>query len=362
MNRFSASLLCALCFVASGCEVPSVVGGGRAPVELVRCDDPEALAAWRAARTALQRGDDRAALPLLKSAVARCPDLVRAHCAYQDAAGRLGGPAASEMAAFYADFSGGSAPLPSYLLARLAETAYAQANELSRILSKYPSFAWAHLSMARISRGQGRLSESLRRFGDAFRKDSSMAEAQRERAQVLVELGRNQEAAVDYQAYLAARPGDVDAARELVALLLYGLDRVDQAMHWISMLEAGGDRSISLRMDRAAALWRSDRLRAAVEGYLEILAEAPDNARAALNVGLLYYEVVPQSEGMRASCWPRARAAFQMFMEHSEATDGHEQFERTWAVPYRLRRIDDALGQPSAGAPKLVDLRWPDGI
>ena len=101
--------------------------------------------------------------------------------------------------------------------------------------------------------------------------------------------------------------------------------------------------------------------RAAVEGYVSILEEEPGNARAALNVGLLYYEVVPQDDAGRRARWPQARAAFRMFLAAAEPSDGHERFERTWAVPYRLRQIEALLGPAPPQPPQLGALRWQQG-
>lgn len=362
MNRRCAALWCFILvgLAAGGCAAP----GGEAvqPSLADPCDDLDAVAAWREARAAIVAGDDASALPLLKLAVSRCPELVRAHCSYQDAARRLGGVAEEEMTTFYAGLRGEGSAVPAYMRARLAETAYAQANDLKQILSKHRGFAWAHLSLARVNRGQGRLSESLAGFRRALQLDASLVEAARELAQVLAELGRTKEAAVAYESYLKARPGDRDAACEYVGLLLYRLGRIGAAKEWIDRLQAAGDRSIALRMDEAAASWRSGLHRAAAETYVGILSEQPDNALAALNVGLLYYEVVPTDEASRRVCWPRARAAFQMFQEGAATRDGHEQFEQTWAVPYRLRVIGDLIGAGSGRAPSVADLGWPEGL
>lgn len=359
MITLRATLAGVLLVVAHGCGAPG--GGGRAPAALREdgCEDAAALAAWREAQQLALPDEDAAALPLLKKACARCPDLVRAHCAYQDVARRLGGRAAADMAASYPPGAGGDSPVRDYLRARLAETAYAQANELQKILDEHPRFAWAHLSLARVNRGQGRLSESLGGFVLAARNDASLVEATLERGQVLAELGRVKEAAVAYEAYLTSRPGDPAAAREYVALLLYQLGRAEAALEWISKLEAGGDRSLELRMDRAAAYWRQGKHRAAAEGYLSILAAEPRAARAALNVGLLYYEVVPRDDADRDRFWPGARAAFRMFLANTAAQDGHEQFEKTWAVPHRLQRIERRIGAAPVEPPTMSALRWP---
>src|SRR5690606_3023188 len=148
----------------------------------------------------------------------------------------------------------------------------------------------------RVNRGQGRLSEALVNIDQAIANDAALMEARLERAQVLTELGRDEEAAVEYRTYWNQNSRDTAAAREYITLLLYRLARVDEALALIDLLEQFGEKSPSLRMDRAAALWRGKQPQAAIEIYLEILRADPTRARAALNIGLLYYEIVPQSE------------------------------------------------------------------
>ena len=330
--------------LAAACQTgPRRVEGAIDPRVYEVCDDPAGTVAWEAAQAALARGDDGAALPLLRDCVERCPRLVRAHRAYQDAALRVGGDAARAMQAFYAAAAEESPNVRDYLRARLAETSYAQSNALQQILGRDPSFAWAHLSLARVNRRQGRL-----------------LQARLERAQVLAELGREEEAAVDYRAYLRGRPDDEDAMRAFVTLLLYRLGRVDEAMVLLDRLEAAHPGSAELRMDRAAALWYAGRTRDAVEAYLAVLRDEPHRARAALNIGYLYYEVAPGNEVERLRFWPCARAAFRLFLERVEPKDGHEQFERTLAVPYRLEVIDELLGPDLRASVVLDDLRWPE--
>lgn len=337
-------------------------GGGGNPDAYTACDDPVGRAAWQEARMALARGDQVAALPHLVAATGQCPDLVRAHIAYQDVARTVGGEAEQTMVDFYvkaADATAeGPSPVPAYMRARLAETAYAQSNALDAILDKHETFAWGHLSRGRVNRGQGRLSEALQNLDRAISIDDGLIEARLERAQVLVELGRDMEAAVEYKVYWNANPADTDAAREYLTLLLYRLEgRVDEALQLIDNLQQS-DQSLELRMDRAAALWRGGRAEAAVGVYLEILEQDSKMARAALNIGLIYYEVAPREEVDKIRFWPKARAAFQLFMQRSRPEDGHEQFERTWAVPYRLRRINELIG-PATMAASVDQLRWP---
>ena len=267
------------------------------------------------------------------------------------------------MVAMYTrDDSAPPTPVAAYLRARLADTAYAQSNALDEILAGDDSFAWAHLSKARVNRSQGRLADALASFELALVNDPKLQEARRERAEVLVDLGRFEEAAVDYAAYLRRGSNlDPEAARGYLEVLIYRIGRLDEALEYLNLLQANGVNNAELRMHRAAIDWRGGRPQQAVEGYLGVLRERPDTARAALNIGLLYYEVIPQNDADRQLYWPRARAAFQLFLAHSEPTDGHEQFERTWGVPFRLHRIDELLGAGAAALPTLDALTWPGG-
>lgn len=350
-----------LMLLSASCELFQG-GGGGTQTSYSECADAESHEAWGRAQLEVRAGRDALALPLLQLVTSKCPDLLRAHIAYQDAAKRLGGEHEQAMVDFYVKAperdQGEPSPVPGYLRARLAETAYAQSNALDQILANHATFAWGYLSRGRVNRGQGRLSEALQSYDKAIANDAGLLEARLERAQVLTELGRDEEAAVEYKTYVRETPSDSVAVREYITLLLYRLARTDDALLYLDLLEQRGEKSLSLRMDRAAAQWRGKRLQAAVETYLEILTAEPANARAALNIGLLYYEIVPEGDEAKLRFWPKARAAFELFLQRSVPADGHEQFERTWAVPYRLRRISELLG-PATAAAKLDDLYWP---
>lgn len=344
----------------ASCSLFGGVGGSNGAA-YTECSNAEGRSAWTEAQMALASGDQQTALPHLVVATSKCPDMVPAHIAYQDLAKSLGGDVEQAMVDFYTKMperaADGASPVPAYMRARLADTAYSQSNDLLEILKMHPSFGWGYLSLGRVNRGQGRLSEALQNLDQAISVDNGLIEARLERAQVLTELGRKEEAALEYKFYWGANPADAVAGREYLALLLYRLARVDQAKVVLASLKLT-DQSLSLRMDEAAVLWRDHNSKAAIEAYLDILQEDPTMARAALNIGLLYYEVVPKEEVDKIRFWPKARAAFQIFMQRSDPKDGHEQFERTWAVPYRLRRIDELLG-PTTTVPSLDMLRTP---
>jgi tetratricopeptide (TPR) repeat protein len=342
------------------CALTGVTKGGDGAAYEV-CSSPEGRSAWGEAQMAFANGDDATALAHLVVATRECPDFVRAHTEYQDLARRLGGAYEQAMVDFYMQMperaSEDASPVPAYMRARLADTAYAQANALDQILREHADFGWGYLSRGRVHRGQGRLSEALVDLDRAILADGGLMEARLERAQVLTELGRDEEAALEYKFCWDANPADLDAGREYLALLLYRLGRVSQAKVVLATLKLS-DQSQSLQMDEAAVLWRDGKLEAAIETYLSVLAQEPRMARAALNIGLLYYEVLPKDDADKARHWPKALAAFELFMERSDPEDGYEQFERTWAVPFRMQRILARVG-PLSTPPTLDMLRPP---
>lgn len=340
---------------------PPVAPEGVDPTRFSVAQDPVGQQAWEQARQCLARGERAAALPLLQQAVQRCPDLVRAHLAYQDAARSEGGAALQAMLDYYRTLPDRDSPVPAYCRARLAETAYSQGTALQAIVAKHPTFAWGHLSLARVARRKGQLLQAIDGFRAASHRDPDLTEARLERAQVLAEVGRNEEAAVDFETYLAAEPADHTARRAFAELAIYRLGRIDRAMQLLDQLEQAMPGDLSVRMDRAAAQWLGGDPRSAVGTYLAVLAAKPDDARALLNVGLLYYEVLPKEPSERPLYWPKARAAFRLFLAAPPPQDGHEQFERTLAVPFRLDVIAEVLGPAPDQPPQLAELQLPGG-
>ncbi|MBL8754374.1 MAG: tetratricopeptide repeat protein [Planctomycetes bacterium] len=321
--------------------------------------EPATQALFQQARDHLAAGDVARGIEVLRRVVAQAPNFVRAHIAWQDAAKRAGGQELQAMVDHYAALSASGSVVAGYMKARLAETPYAQRNALEELLRQDPSFAWAHLSLARVTRRQGRFVPALEAYEAALVHDPSLHEARHERAQVLAELGRDAEAAIDYRAYLAVQPDDTTALRDFVTLLLYRLGRIDEAIELLARLEGRLPGDLSVRMDRAAALWRAKRLEESVGAYLSVLAEAPDSVRAAYNIGLIYYETAATDLPAQRVYWPRARAAFRWFLDNGAGGDGHDQFERTLGVPFRMERIAELLGPEPLRAVRLDDMRWP---
>lgn len=328
------------------------------PDRFERCEDVEGQVAYQEAVVALQAGQDRQALPLLRAAVASCPELVPAHVLYQDVALAMGGEELAAMKAYYRSQSkADDSPMPRFAKARLLQSDYARKSAMDALLIEYPDFAFAHLSLGRLHRGVGRLADAADSFQRAVDRHPNLAAGQLELAEVLVELGRYAEAELPYQNYLAREPHDRDSIRGFVQLLLYKLKRPDVARPWIEQLLAADPSDERARMDLAAADWLAGRYELALQNYLEVLTQQPDNARVLLNIGHLYYDALPGDEAERRVYWAKARKAYLLFLQWIRPDEGLDHFEAQLAVPYRLKRIAELLGPDDGKPPTIDDLR-----
>lgn len=322
------------------------------------CVDAESQDAYDRAVAALQAGKDEDAVPLLRRVVELCPDHVPAMAHYQDASRHLGGEAERSMRDYYAGLADRSdSPMPAFAKARLLDSNFARKGAVDEILRRHPRFAWAHLASGRLLRGIGRLQDAADSFARAISVHPRLLAAHVELAECLAELGRSAEAKAAYENYLRAAPNDRETVRAYVQLALYRLGDVGAARPWIERLLAEDPLDDSVRMDLAACDWRAGKLDEAVRGYLEVLERRPDSARAALNLGYLYFDALPRDEAQRRVYWPKARAAFRLFSQLVRPTDGHDYFERSLAVPFRQKQIDELLGPAEPRDPTLDDLR-----
>jgi len=313
---------------------------------------------WQAAQRALAAGALPEALTALQLALERCPELVPAHLAFQDAAQQLGGEPERAMRDFYRSLPDGDSPVPAYCRSRLLETAYERDQVLKTLLARAPSFAYAHLARGHTQYAKGQLQAAADSFHAATYCDPGLAEARWLRAAALAELGRYEEAAVEYEIYLGKQPGD-DAVRHAYAqLLVYRLRRIVRGQQLLDELAQRRPGDLAVMMDQAAATWLAGDSRESLRRYLAVLAAEPGSSRALWNIGLLYYDALPRNDSEKLLYWPRARLAFQLFLAEAARAapatgDGHEEFERTLGVPFRLAVIAERLG---AVAP--LDADW----
>jgi tetratricopeptide (TPR) repeat protein len=344
----------------AGCAAPgpTLSGERQDPRRFESCADPAGQAAWDQALGHLQAGREKEALPLLREVVDLCPELVEAHASYQDAARHVGGDAEAEMRAYYAGIPDDErSPVPAFVKARLLASNFARKVAVDAVLRRHDGFAWAWLAQARLNRSVGRLHDAADGFAQAIARHPELLAAHLELAETLVELGRYGEARLPYENYLRRAPNDRAAIEALVQLLLYELGDPGDAKPWIERLLADDPHDESALMDLAAADWRAGDLDKALAGYLAVLGQRPDNARAALNIGYLHYDAFVRTDDDKRRHWPKARKAFLLFLRLVRPEDGHDYFERVLAVPFRLKEIEALLGPADAAPPTLDDLR-----
>lgn len=344
----------ALVFVAVSLAACQSAPPGAGPQDAA--PPPGVADAYQRAVLAARGNQFAGALEAVRQVVDRAPDWLPGHWLHQDVARQLGGAAEQAMRDFYAGFRPRTPLVESLCRARLLPTAYERDRALRAVLAQHPGSAFAHQSLARNLHAEGRFLAAADAYEQALRADPKRFDARRERAEVLVEIGRWDEAAAEFQTYLDAVPEDDPARRALTTLLLYRLGRLDQAKRNLDVLEARLPDDIDLWMDRAAALWLGGEPLRALAKYRAVLERRPDTPRALWNVGLLYFEELGKQPAARARYWPAARAAFTLFLQGPLPQDGFDQFERAVAVPVRLQRIQQVLGPAPAEPPGWRDV------
>ncbi|MBK8098899.1 MAG: tetratricopeptide repeat protein [Planctomycetes bacterium] len=346
-----------ICLGLSACAGGPVIAPPPAVDPWDTLADPAVAAVWTAASSAIQAGRDAEALPLLRQVVERAPAFVPAHLRYQDIALGLGGDAATAMRTFYRERHE-QEPAIAYAQARLLTTPFEQFEAVRRIQNKHPAFPWAPLSIARLQRARGQSGDAAAAYRQVLALRGDQLDAHLELAETLIELGLDAEAATHYQNYLRGAPQDAVAMRAYVALLVYRLGRPAEAMPWIERLLARDPRDEGALMDRAAATWRRGQPREALAAYLQILEQRPANARAALNIGYLYYDALATDAAGKQTYWPKARAAFRLYLQIVRPQEGMDHLEQQLAVPFRLQEIAREIGaEDPARVVTVQDLR-----
>ena len=159
------------------------------------------------------------------------------------------------------------------------------------------------------------------------------------------------------QNYLRGAPSDRSTVREYVHLLLYALNKPDEARPWVDRLLKDDPEDEAARMDLAATLWRSSHFDEALQAYVDVLTRRPDNARAVLNIAYMHYDALAYSDDDKRAHWPKARQAFRLFLQLVRPEDGYDYFEKVLAVPYRLKEIEAFLGPAPEGTPTIESIR-----
>jgi tetratricopeptide (TPR) repeat protein len=357
--RCAGAILLGMALAGCAANAPSLIPGPAAqdPQRFERFPAPAAREAYERALDLRQAGDEAAALPLLAEVARNCPDNVLALQSYQDVAIELRGEAERAMREHYERSPAGGSPVSDFAKARLLNSNFARKAAIDELLKAHPDFSYGWMAQGRLSRGVGRLQDAVASFQGAILRNQKLLMAHLELAECLAELGRTSEAQAAYENYLRAAPHDRATVRAYVHLVLYRNDKAGTARPWIERLLAEDPMDESVRMDLAACEWRSGRPDAALKLYVEALERRPDNARAALNIGYLHFETLAWKEEQKREHWPKARAAFLLFLQTVRPTDGHDYFERSFAVPFRLKQIEALLGSAPEAPPTLDDLR-----
>jgi len=346
--------ICAMAWVLvfAGCQAI-----GRSSERYELCPAGDGAAAYQRARLFIDSGNYASALPLLKQAIAVCPQFVPGHELYQDSAIRIGEAAEKEMRGFYAQHEDPSdSPLLPYLRSRLSDNNRDRLRLLDVATRRDQSFFRAYLAKARIYRQLRRTDRALDELRKAIRARSESTEANQAIAEVLVQLGRYREAAWHYRALAQLKPGSHAVSKDRLALLIYHLGELDEAEKIVDDLLAFDDLDVEVLMDKAAITWLRKDFTGALQIYQRVLRIDGHQSEAVLNIGNLYYQALAGgTEAGRREFWPKARLAYRYYLGHFSSASGFDQLDLWLGVPVRLRQIDALLGRDPTLEPRLGD-------
>ena len=321
-----------------------------------RCGDPAATAARERANTLIADGELRAAQPFLSHVVELCPDDVQAHLLRLEVARSLGAAAIAELGREYEAATDRSSPIPPFMRAQIAEYEATRQELLQESLRRDPSFYFAYLELGRQQRRFDRPQQALGFLRDALRARPQCVQARLELGEVLVELGRYNEAELEYDNYRRARPDDRAAAKAHLRLLIYDLDRSAAARPIVEQLLREDPDDLDAIMDLAAIEWKQARPQLASSLYHRVLQADPFQANAVLNLGNLHFEVLAAGdEDVKRAAWARARNAYRYYLNMRRAESLYDLWDYYLTLPYRLKEIDAFLGPAPAGTIEVDD-------
>ncbi len=300
------------------------------------------------------------------------------HLDYQDAAWALSEGRAeplvetTAMRSYYAGrVDDSNSPLTPFLQARLKRLDRDWEGArllLEEALRRAPGYFGAQYELGLLWRGVENYVKSAEWLRQAVGSAPRRACALLALAQVTGELGRWAESARSYQRYLDIVPTDLVAKRAYLTLLLYQVDgKLDRVEALVTELwrpfAKGGEHAatpdLDLQMDLAAVHWKRGRTKQAIAEYRAVIRRDPQRARAALNLGNLFYD---QGQGRAKDDKKRryelgqARKAFRYFRGLGKSADAFDWFDLELAVRVRLESIEKELGKASAKPVTWQDL------
>lgn len=358
--------MCALALALGGCEtLPDVLSPG-ADDGWDRCSHPEATSLEEQAGRAVAREDEAAAAGLYRKLVEVCPNYVSAHRAYIESARRAGPAVQKEMERFYLALTDRPrSPVVPYVKAAVVTSDQERIALLEESIARAPdSFHWGYLSLGRVLRRPDvrKSGRALEMFQRSVEVRGDCAPCNLEYAEALAEVGRIEEAEKRYRRYRELRPFDRTVTKQFIQLLVHGSfpsrRRLEEARALVDELLELDPEDSDLWMMRAAIAWESEDYRSARDHYQKVIELYQveggggdiDYWRAVLNLGNLYYSVLADVDpGGKEAWWPKARDAYQHFSQQGVADGVFDLVDLYVAIPYRLQRIDEAIGPAPEG-------------
>ena len=325
--------------------------------------DSSARATFQTATRLEAEGELVQAVAAYRKCVDLVPERLGYHVAYQDAALRLPAtgktpqPATQAMREYYKRLpDAGRSPQTPYLRARLQR--HDRREEPARLLlesalQRDEGFYPAQYELGLLWRGVDRPSLAHQWFKRAAANSRAQPVARRAWAEVSMELGLWNEAVDAYARYTAEVPADLESQRAYLRLVLYKVsDKLAVAERVVANLLRALPDDIGLKMDRAAVAWRKGEIEAAVDGYRGVLRADPKRARAALNLGNLFYDTGRRQKpgSARRASLERARRAYIYYRTLGIPDDAFDWFDQKIAVRVNLATIAKELG-PWRGKP-----------
>jgi len=248
---------------------------------------------------------------------------------------------------------------PDLLSARLAlGSAYAATGQIDKAIAAFqvatklaPTDPQALHAIGRLQAGQKKLDQAVSSFSAALTANAFYMPALIDRADVLFELGRNQEAAVDYVSAVAREGNNAQLWLKL------GLvnDRLQRKSEAIKAYQKAVSINSSLSLAYNNMAWlvmdEKDRLDQALEWSTKATSLAPANPQFHDTLGWIYRargELVPARKSLETATQltpPQADVFYHLgivLQEQGQKKEAEDAFKRSLQIDKRFRDAPDA--------------------